>query len=209
MRRGSMVLIAVVALAVAACGTDGDDGAAEDAGAVAETTAAPAEAAPETPSPETTAPPMETTAPEEEATTTAGGSGLYGGEETASDGEDAAPSSTEAALMVADSSEGEIVVDGEGYALYLFTPDDQGESTCYDDCAAAWPALTGEASTGEGLDESLLGTTERTDGSTQVTYGGWPLYYFADDVSPGDTNGQGLNGVWYLVSPAGEGIGMS
>ena len=63
-----------------------------------------------------------------------------------------------------------------------------------------------EAMAGEGVDATLLGTITRDDGSTQVTYNGWPLYYFQDDAAAGDTNGQGLGGVWFLVSPEGEAI---
>jgi predicted lipoprotein with Yx(FWY)xxD motif len=59
---------------------------------------------------------------------------------------------------------------------------------------------------GEGVDATLLGTITRDDGSTQVTYNGWPLYYFHEDAAPGDTNGQGVGGVWFLVSPEGEAI---
>ncbi len=95
-------------------------------------------------------------------------------------------------------------------SLYLFTNDtqDSGTSTCTGECLAEWPALTTEAdpAAGDGADATLLGTITRDDGSTQVTYNGWPLYYFADDTAAGDTNGQGLEGVWFLVSPAGEAI---
>jgi predicted lipoprotein with Yx(FWY)xxD motif len=54
------------------------------------------------------------------------------------------------------------------------------------------------------LNASLLGTSPRTDGAEQVTYNGWPLYYFANDAAPGDTNGQGVNDVWYVIAPSGE-----
>ena len=111
-------------------------------------------------------------------------------------------------VLVADSSLGSILVDGDGNTLYLFTPDQQGESVCYDGCEAAWPPLVGEISAGDGIDGSLLGTAARTDGTEQVTYNGWPLYYFANDSAPGDTNGQGLNDVWYVLTPTGEGIGL-
>lgn len=86
---------------------------------------------------------------------------------------------------------GDFLVDAEGMTLYLFTKDTENVSTCYDDCATAWPPLLtdGEVTVGEGLDASLLGTTERTDGATQVTYGGWPLYYWVKDEAPGDTTG--------------------
>ena len=63
-----------------------------------------------------------------------------------------------------------------------------------------------EAMAGAGVDATLLGTITRDDGSTQVTYNGWPLYYFHEDAAPGDTNGQGVGGVWFLVSPEGEAI---
>ena len=63
-----------------------------------------------------------------------------------------------------------------------------------------------EAMAGEGVDATLLGTITRDDGSTQVTYNGWPLYYFHEDAAAGDTNGQGLGGVWFLVSPEGDAI---
>jgi predicted lipoprotein with Yx(FWY)xxD motif len=53
-----------------------------------------------------------------------------------------------------------------------------------------------------------MGSVARTDGSEQVTYNGWPLYYFANDAAPGDTNGQGVNEVWYVLDAAGDGIGL-
>jgi predicted lipoprotein with Yx(FWY)xxD motif len=68
------------------------------------------------------------------------------------------------------------------------------------------PALTakGEPTAGEGLQSSLLGTTTRTDGTTQVTYKGMPLYHFAGDTKPGDVNGQGVGDVWFVLSANGE-----
>ncbi len=111
-------------------------------------------------------------------------------------------------LSLAVSDIGTILVDGDGRTLYLFTPDNQGESTCHDQCADAWPPLTSPALAGEGIDQALLGTSPRTDGSLQTTYNGWPLYYFANDAAPGDTNGQGLNNVWFVVDGAGNGIGL-
>jgi mono/diheme cytochrome c family protein len=94
-------------------------------------------------------------------------------------------------------------------SLYVFLRDTDGESACYDQCATAWPPLlTDDAPVAlDGVDGELLGTTERTDGTTQVTYAGWPLYFFVQDQAAGDVAGQGVNDVWYLVSPAGEAIG--
>ena len=111
-----------------------------------------------------------------------------------------------ATVQVAPSSLGEILVDADGRSLYLFMPDAQGESTCYDACESNWPPLTVEGIAGDGVEAALLGTTERTDGSVQVTYNGWPLYHFGGDAAAGDTNGQGLNDVWFVVSPTGEAI---
>jgi predicted lipoprotein with Yx(FWY)xxD motif len=105
---------------------------------------------------------------------------------------------------------GPVLVDNQGRSLYVFMGDTQnsGASTCTDACATAWPPLTstGELTADEGLDPSLLGTITRPDGSTQVTYNGWPLYAYQGDAVPGDTAGQGMNNQWYLVSPAGTAV---
>jgi len=101
---------------------------------------------------------------------------------------------------------GEVLVDGDGMTLYMFDPDMQGESTCYDQCEAAWPPLIGEATAGEGADDSKLGTVARKDGSQQVTYNDWPLYYFAKDQAAGDVTGQGVNSVWWVLNRDGEPI---
>lgn len=112
----------------------------------------------------------------------------------------------ETQVMTAESDLGTILVDGEGMALYLFTQDSPGETTCFDECLAAWPALTGEATAGEGADEAKLGSIEREDGTIQTTYDEWPLYYYVEDAESGDLKGQGLNDVWYVLSPDGEAI---
>jgi len=114
----------------------------------------------------------------------------------------------DATVAVEDSDLGQIVVDAEGRTLYVFLVDEGTESTCYDDCEASWPPLTveGDPAAGEGIDASLLGTTEREDGSVQVTLDGHPLYYFAADETADDVNGQGVGDVWYVVSPEGEAI---
>ena len=102
---------------------------------------------------------------------------------------------------------GSFLVDSKGMTLYLFTKDTPNTSACYDACAKAWPPLlaTGGAPVADqGVNASLLGTTKRTDGTLQVTYNGWPLYYFAKDKQPGDVTGQDVQGVWYVISPAGD-----
>lgn len=120
-----------------------------------------------------------------------------------------------AQLTVATSEQyNDYVADGDGRALYMFTADQQGRgeqkatTNCYDACAEAWPPLTttDDPQVGEGLQQDLLGTIERRDGAMQVTYGGWPLYYFVQDQGPGQVTGQdkhGFDGEWYLVSPDG------
>lgn len=119
------------------------------------------------------------------------------------------PMGQAATVMTAESDLGTILVDADGATLYLFTNDSPGVSTCEDACLAAWPPLIGEPEAGTGVDDSLLGTLTRSDGSTQVTYNGWPLYYWANDVAAGDTTGQGVNGVWFVVDPEGEAIGAT
>lgn len=106
---------------------------------------------------------------------------------------------------------GTYLSDGSGRTLYMFQPDKNGSSTCYGQCAKFWPPLTSSsaAHAGSGLQQSMLGTTKRTDGTTQITYAGHPLYYFAEDTSVGDTKGEALNlsgGEWYLLSTKGTSI---
>jgi predicted lipoprotein with Yx(FWY)xxD motif len=129
---------------------------------------------------------------------------------TASPGNDTPDATDGPAIETAETDLGTILVDADGRTLYMFAPDAQGPSTCEGDCIASWPAMAGPANAGEGVDESLLGTAARADdGSEQVTYGGWPLYYFAQDAAAGDVNGQGVNDVWYVIDPSGTPIGTS
>lgn len=111
-------------------------------------------------------------------------------------------------VQVGSTELGDVLVDADGMTLYLFTNDSDGQSACYDDCAAAWPPLTvdAEPEAGDEVDAGLLGTTERDDGATQVTYDGSPLYTWASDSEPGDVTGQGVNDVWFVVAPDGEAI---
>lgn len=113
---------------------------------------------------------------------------------------------------------GQFLVDGENISLYLLEADVRGSddekavSTCYDECAEEWPPFitSGELEAGEQVAEPLLSTIERTDGAMQVTYNGWPLYYYHDDQAPGDTTGHDVHddwGGWYLVTPSGEPVG--
>jgi predicted lipoprotein with Yx(FWY)xxD motif len=97
---------------------------------------------------------------------------------------------------------GTILTDARGMTLYLFTKDEPNVSNCYDQCATNWPPLVTDGSpTGPDVVAGGLGTTERTDGSMQVTYNGQPLYYWINDHKPGDTTGQNVGGVWFIVNP--------
>ncbi len=113
--------------------------------------------------------------------------------------------SVDIVVTIGSTGLGDVVADTAGLTLYVFDPDQQGDSTCYDACAASWPPLLidGSAAGGEGVDNSLLGSTTRNDGTTQATYDGWPLYYWAGDSAPGDTNGQGVQDVWWVITHDG------
>ena len=109
---------------------------------------------------------------------------------------------------------GRILVDGSGRTLYLFEADKGTTSSCYDACAGVWPPLTttGSPMAGNGVNQSLLSTTTRKDGSTEVVYNGHPLYYFISDKQAGDTTGQGLSSFgadWYVLSAAGTKVDQS
>jgi predicted lipoprotein with Yx(FWY)xxD motif len=109
------------------------------------------------------------------------------------------------------SSLGTFLVDAKGRALYLWAADHGAMSTCSGACAQAWPPLTtaGMPKASGAARASLLGTIKRADGTREVTYAGHPLYYFAGDSAPKQTNGQGSNSFgspWWVVSPAGKAI---
>jgi predicted lipoprotein with Yx(FWY)xxD motif len=111
-------------------------------------------------------------------------------------------------LEVRDSEFGTILVDDEDETLYLFDKETSDTSQCYGACAEAWPPyLTeGEPQAGKGIDQGLLGTTKRDDGTTQVTYNGHPLYYYIDDP-PGQVlchNVEEFGGLWLVVTPEGN-----
>ena len=108
---------------------------------------------------------------------------------------------------------GQVLVDASGRTVYLFVADAGTASTCNSSaCVQYWPPVltTGAPQAGSGVNQSLLGTTARQDGTTEVTYAGHPLYYFISDTKAGDVTGQGVNGFggpWYVVSPSGMRIG--
>jgi predicted lipoprotein with Yx(FWY)xxD motif len=120
-----------------------------------------------------------------------------------------APSGGNADLAVRSGSLGKILADSQGRTLYLFEKDTGTMSNCSGACAGQWPPAPAGAhpKAGSGLDAALLGTTTRSDGSQQLTYGGHPLYRFVGDRAVGDTKGQNVDAFgaeWYVVSPAGK-----
>lgn len=125
-----------------------------------------------------------------------------GGGSSSSGGSTAKDSST---IKVASSSLGDILVDGSGRTLYIYTPDGSNASAskCTGPCASLWPALTGKPKAGSGVDASLIGATS---GSNQASYDGHLLYYYAQDDSSGDVNGQGINKIWYVLDGKGAAI---
>ncbi len=142
----------------------------------------------------TSAPPAATAATATTAAST--GAGPYGETPTAASSVD-----------VATTSLGDVLTSG-GRTLYVFTPDEGAAApTCVDQCAQAWPALPGGAAAGAGVDEDDLTTVTRADGSSQVAYYGWPLYFYAGDAAPGDVNGQGVGGMWFVIGADGRPIG--
>jgi predicted lipoprotein with Yx(FWY)xxD motif len=150
----------------------------------------------------------------ESAAEAGGGSGAngYGGvgsEE--SHGDHGVEAKGQASLETADDAAlGEVLTDGDGNVLYLFTDDAPAESTCLGGCADNWPPLRTSADAGtpaelaEGLSAELLGSIPREDGAPQVTYNDWPLYTYTGDAAPGDTNGQGVGSAWYVLGPQGQ-----
>lgn len=174
MTRRTIGLLITVLLVVAACG--GDD--ASDTTSPTESDATTTEGDPA----------------QEQATTSTGGD-----EESTTT---TAPEMVDG-VHVSDTDLGPILVDPDGFTLYMFTADTDGESTCYDACATLWPPIPADTAISSDLDESMFGSTMRTDGMEQLTVNGMPLYLYTPDTSPGDTTGQGFNGVWFVLDEDG------
>jgi predicted lipoprotein with Yx(FWY)xxD motif len=188
--RALLVLVAAGAIGLAACG--GDNSSSTSA-----TTAAPAAAT------ATTAAPAAATTT---ATTADADSSSYGAPSSTT-----APASAAAAattVTLATTPLGMILADAKGNTLYIFTKDTPGTSNCAGACIKNWPAatVTGTPTAASGISASALGTITGTDGSTQLTINNQPLYTFAADKAPGDTNGQGYQSIWWVVGPDGTAI---
>jgi predicted lipoprotein with Yx(FWY)xxD motif len=127
------------------------------------------------------------------------------------------PSATEApvaegvVVKAGKTKAGPTAVDGEGFTLYLSVLDSNNppKSVCLSrKCVADWRPLFVpdgvKPVAGKGIEPSLLGVVRRKDGTRQATLNGWPLYTFEQDQAPGDIDGQGLKGTWYVISPGGK-----
>jgi predicted lipoprotein with Yx(FWY)xxD motif len=102
---------------------------------------------------------------------------------------------------------GTILVSQSGLTLYRYTPDGKGKTTCTGTCAVDWPPLTLPAGTttptgSGGVSTTALGTITRPGGALQVTFDGMPLYRFSWDSGPGQAHGQGVGGIWFVLSPS-------
>jgi predicted lipoprotein with Yx(FWY)xxD motif len=168
--------IAAVTLALSACGADAGDGYTAD--------------------------PAPLSAPAQQPSDSGSGA-------AATAGAPAAPAEGGAVLVARDTPAlGTIVTDGQGYALYRFDQDKAKPptATCEGECAAKWPPIIvdpeGKLSL-TGVDQSLIGMVQRSDGTSQLTLGGWALYRYSGDT-PGTTKGQAIGNTWFAATPEGK-----
>jgi predicted lipoprotein with Yx(FWY)xxD motif len=129
-------------------------------------------------------------------------------EQTTTKERDDKPAAKGTAITVGESEFGDMLFDENKQAIYIFENDPKGETVCYDECAEAWPPVLtkGEPAAAEGVDEALLGTVERRDGTKQVTYNEQPLYFYANEA-PGEVRCHNVDlngGLWWVVGPDGE-----
>jgi predicted lipoprotein with Yx(FWY)xxD motif len=126
-------------------------------------------------------------------------------------GASSSPASSGSALKTTQISGVTVLTDAKGFTLYWFVPDTSTKSNCNGSCAQIWPPVTGPATAGAGV-TGKLGTITRSDGSTQATYDGHPLYTYTADTAPGQANGNGINasgGVWHEVTASGAAAAAS
>ena len=117
-----------------------------------------------------------------------------------------AAAASPAAVTIGQSQLGAVLVKADGRTLYGFTNDTNGTSSCTGTCAQNWPPLIVSADwkPADGAKVANLHTVKRDDGQLQLAVGKWPLYTFAGDSGPGDVNGQGSLGKWFVVHPDGS-----
>jgi predicted lipoprotein with Yx(FWY)xxD motif len=103
------------------------------------------------------------------------------------------------------TSLGSYLVDGKGLTLYYFTKDATDVNSCTDKCITNWPIFYSEdLQIDSGLKKADFGAFVRADGAKQLTYKGWPLYYYVKDLKAGDTVGQNVGTVWFVIDPAAD-----
>lgn len=116
--------------------------------------------------------------------------------------------STGTIITSGNSDFGTMLFNNVGQAIYIWELEESSTAECYSDCAKAWPPVltTGEPRTMGDVNNKLLGTTKRTDGSTQVTYNGHPLYYYAHEKA-GEVKCHNVSthgGLWWVIQPSGN-----
>ncbi|MGW3105502.1 hypothetical protein [Streptomyces sp. NPDC001100] len=140
-------------------------------------------------------------------TLTLAGCGSGGGSGSGGSAGTPAAVTTGTTLMTAKVDKvGTVVTDSKGYVLYRFDADSVHPTrvSCYGTCAVVWPAATAKGSvTVKGIDKKLVSTVKRSDGTSQLTLAGWPLYRYAKDDQPKEAYGQGVDGTWWAVTPTG------
>jgi predicted lipoprotein with Yx(FWY)xxD motif len=137
-------------------------------------------------------------------TVAACGSPPSGGAASAPAGAASGPASSGSVLNTTTIGGAAVLTSAQGFTLYSFAPDTAATSQCNGSCAQIWPPVTSPVTAGTGI-PGKLGTIARSDGTTQVTYNGHPLYTYAGDTHPGQANGNNLNlngGLWHEVTAA-------
>ena len=182
-RRTIPVVSLLAAIAFAGCGSSGSGGSSQPAAAAPSTSSA--------------------------ATNASSGGSPYGPAQTTA----AAPAAAKALIEVKPSKLGSVLAYGaKKLTVYMFEADKPGSSSCSGACAQVWPPVLGSPSPGPGASAAALGTITRSDGKTQVTYRGHPLYLYARDGDSGDAYGQGLHSFgagWYALSARGTKVDNS
>ncbi|MET7399540.1 hypothetical protein ABZS66_39255 [Dactylosporangium sp. NPDC005572] len=110
------------------------------------------------------------------------------------------PSAAGGTLTVATTALGKVLADGQGYVLYLFDKDTATTSACVDQCAVNWPPVAAPVTAAAGVTlPGAITAVTRPDGSSQAAYDGHPLYRWIRDTAPGQTTGEGVQGVWHVI----------
>ena len=116
-----------------------------------------------------------------------------------------AAAASSASLKTTTIGGAKVLTNAKGFTVYWFGPDTASKSNCNGSCAHYWPPVKGPVTAGAGV-TGKVGTITRSDGSTQATYNGHPLYTYVSDTAPGQAKGNGLNlsgGVWHEVTVSG------